>query len=255
MPNSEKSLIYYSNICSTTRCQCNRLGSEGCSPFHGIFHYQQCMHSLAFFFLSRWKYGFIKGDGLLGRIFSNVFFSLLVPKLLSGKRHSEKPGKIWWRDQKEREGQWGGTRRSEGKGCWGGGKLEQERYPPPSPVSDTNGSAEGNSSKQGLCFQTQRQQNTERCPETSKWAILTSEGLQMLEELSESGRGGPSTENRRYQQAVNNQCGNQARKAVSSQNASRHQITEGFSQSVKSHLITFICWKLNSLKVYQLLWC
>lgn len=134
-----------------------------------------------------------------------------------------------------------GNKEIGGKGVLGWGALEQERCPPPSPVSDTNGSAEGNSSKQGLCFQTQRQQNAERCPETSKWAILTSEGLQMLEELSESGRGGPSTENRRYQQAVNNQCGNHARKAVSSQNASRHQITEGFSQSVKSHLITFIC--------------
>lgn len=110
MPKPETSLIYHSNICSTTHCQCNRLGSEGCSLFHGIFHYQQCIHSLAFFFLSRWKNGFIKGDGLLGRIFSNVFFSLHVPKLLSGKRHSEKLGKIWWRDQKEREGQWGEQR-------------------------------------------------------------------------------------------------------------------------------------------------
>lgn len=49
-------------------------------------------------------------------------------------------------------------------------------------------SAEGNSSKQGLCFQTQIQQNAGYCHETSKWAILTSEGLQMLEELSESGQ-------------------------------------------------------------------
>lgn len=46
-------------------------------------------------------------------------------------------------------------------------------------------SAEGNSSKQGLCFQTQIQQNVGCCRETSKWAILTSEGLQMLEELRE----------------------------------------------------------------------
>lgn len=45
-------------------------------------------------------------------------------------------------------------------------------------------SAEGNSSKRGLCFQTQIQQNAGCCHETSKWAILTSEGLQMLEELS-----------------------------------------------------------------------
>lgn len=37
-------------------------------------------------------------------------------------------------------------------------------------------------------FKTQMQQNAGRCHETSKWAILTSEGLQMLEELSASGR-------------------------------------------------------------------
>lgn len=48
--------------------------------------------------------------------------------------------------------------------------------------------AEGNSSKQGLCFQTQIQLNAECCHETSKWAILTSEGLQMLEELSALGQ-------------------------------------------------------------------
>lgn len=34
---------------------------------------------LAFFFLSHWNYGFIKGDSLLRRIFSNVFFSQPFP--------------------------------------------------------------------------------------------------------------------------------------------------------------------------------
>lgn len=75
-------------ICSTKHCWCNKLGSERRSLFHGVFHYQQCSYSLAFFLLSHWKYGFIKGDGLLGRIFWNVFFSQPFPKLLSGKRHS-----------------------------------------------------------------------------------------------------------------------------------------------------------------------
>lgn len=44
---------------------------------------------------------------------------------------------------------------------------------------------EGNSSEQGLCFQTQIQQNVGCCHETSKWANLTSEGLQLLEESRE----------------------------------------------------------------------
>lgn len=35
------------------------------------------------------------------------------------------------------------------------------------------------------CFQTQIQQNTKRCRETSGWANLTSEGLQRLEESRE----------------------------------------------------------------------
>lgn len=46
-------------------------------------------------------------------------------------------------------------------------------------------SVEGNFSKQGLCFQTQIQQNVRCCHETSKWAILTSDGLQMQEEQRE----------------------------------------------------------------------
>lgn len=64
---------------------------------------------------------------------------------------------------------------------------------------------------------------------------------------------GLNRKNRRYQQAVNNQYGNHARKTVSSQNANRHQITKGFRHTVISHLSTFICSKLNGLKVYQLL--
>lgn len=70
----------------------------------------------------------------------------------------------------------GRTARRAGR-CQGGGRgtLLPHRIPT---------SAEGNSSKRGLCFQTQIQQNAGCCHETSKWAILTSEGLQMLEELS-----------------------------------------------------------------------
>lgn len=56
-----------------------------------------------------------------------------------------------------------------------------------------------------------------------------------------------SWENRRYQQAVNNQCGNHARKTVSSQNANRHQISKGFHHTVIPHLTAFICWKCNGL--------
>lgn len=85
---------------------------------------------------------------------------------------------------KRKEGQRGeeGDWRREG---WSGGEDigTIPSSPHPMPVS-----AEGNSSKQGLCFQTQIQQNTAYCHETSKWAILTSEGLQMLEELSVSGQ-------------------------------------------------------------------
>lgn len=66
----------------------------------------------------------------------------------------------------------------------GGGERNDTLLPHLTPTS-----SEGNSSKRGLCFQTQIQQNTGCCHETSKWAILTSEGLQMLEELSVSGQG------------------------------------------------------------------
>lgn len=62
----------------------------------------------------------------------------------------------------------------------GGKKRNDTLLPHPTPTS-----AEGNSSEQGLCFQTQIQQNAGCCHETSKWAILTSEGLQMLDELRE----------------------------------------------------------------------
>ncbi len=85
---TEKCLMYHCSICCTIHCWFNRPGSERCSLLHGIFHYQQCSYSLAFFFFSHWNHGFIKGDSLLRRIFSNVFFSQPFPKPLSGKRHS-----------------------------------------------------------------------------------------------------------------------------------------------------------------------
>ena len=78
------------------------------------------------------------------------------------------------------------SKRKEGQqgeqGDWGG-NCDDTLLPHLTPTS-----GEGNSSKQGLCFQMQRQQNAGRCHETSKWTILTSEGLQMLEELSVLGQ-------------------------------------------------------------------
>lgn len=66
-------------------------------------------------------------------------------------------------------------------GRWGGGGERKDALlPHPTPTS-----AQGNSSERGLCFETQIQQNAGCCHETSEWAILTSEGLQMLEELRE----------------------------------------------------------------------
>lgn len=170
---TERRLMYYWSICYSIRCWFNRLWSERCSPLHGIFHYQQCSNSLAFFFFSHWSYGFIKGDSLPRRIFSNVFFSQPFPMLLSGKCHSQKPGKIWWWDQKERK---------DSKESWeNGGKRRNDTLLP----YQTPTSTEGNSSERSLFFQTQIQQNAGCFHETSKWVILTSEGLQMLEELKE----------------------------------------------------------------------
>lgn len=83
----------------------------------------------------------------------------------------------------------GRTARRKGRSGWealGGGGEDIGTIPSSPHLMPV--SAEGNSSKQGLCFQTQIQQNTAYCHETSKWAILTSEGLQMLEELSVSGQ-------------------------------------------------------------------
>lgn len=98
------------------------------------------------------------------------------------------PSRSWVNVTHKNQGRFDGEiKREEGQQEEHGdrGKKKTETLLPHS----TPTSSEGNSSKQGLCFQTQIQQNAGCCHETSKWAILTSEDLQMLEELSELGQG------------------------------------------------------------------
>lgn len=84
-----------------------------------------------------------------------------------------------------------------------------------------------------------------KCNKTSGAATRHQNGQNWLQRVFRCLR---SRENRRYQQAVNNQYGNHARKTLSSQNANRHQISEGFYRPVIPHLSSFICSKWKSLK-------
>lgn len=105
----------------------NRLGSEGFFLLQDVFHYQQCPYSLAFFSFSHWSCGFIKGDGLLRHIFSNVFFSQLFPKPhcadVTHKNQERYDGEIKKKGRTARR-----VGRCEGK--------KEELYSPP--PSDTN---------------------------------------------------------------------------------------------------------------------
>lgn len=140
----------------------------------------------------------------------------------------KKTGKIWWRDQKERkDGKESGELGGEKRGTIPSSSIRHQpvlRVIPPS---------------RACVFR--RKYN-----KTSGAAMRHQNGRFWLQRVFRCLRSG---ENRRYQQAVNNQCGNHARKTVSSQNANRHQISKGFRHTVMSHLSTFICSKWNGLKV------
>lgn len=122
-----------------------------------------------------------------GRIFSNVFLSQPSPGPLTAKRHSREAreridGEIKkkWKDRKEDAGEEEDEKEERKVGG------EEEGCPPSPPFFATGNHPGANPSKQGpMRLETQIQQNVRCSHETSKWSNLTSEGLQMLEELRE----------------------------------------------------------------------
>lgn len=126
---------------------------------------------------------------------------------------------------------------------WGGYDSTETLLPCLTPTS-----SEGNSSKQGMCFQTQRQQNAGCRHETSKWTILTSEAFQMLEELPVLGQ----REQRERTEGTHRLL--TTRTGTKPERPSPPRMPAG-SRSLKAvipHLSTCI-WNLNAFKIYQLL--
>lgn len=213
--------------------------------FMAFFIINIAYNSLAFFFLSHWKYGFIKVDGLLGHILSNVFFSLSFLQAALGWTslietgedlmvRSKRKGRTVRRRRGVIERERGGVRTIPSSPIW------HQRVPRVIPPSRA-------------CFFRRKKTKRRALPWDIKMGDFDFRGSSDAWGVVRVGPLGLNRENRRYQQAVNNRYGKHARKAVSSQNASRHQITKSISHSVKSHLNPFIRCLLNGQNVYQLL--
>lgn len=130
----EKCLMYHCTISFTIHCWSNRLGSERCSLFHGILHYQQCLQLFSFLLPLPLEIRFYQSWWLAQAHFLKRLLQPAISPSCSWVNVTHKNrGRFDGEIKKKKEGQRGEVGVI---GRDGGGVGGYERYPPP--PSDTN---------------------------------------------------------------------------------------------------------------------